>query len=192
MTAYGILSVKELADGARQNGNGWLRGRIDYAWLRGTISECGGDPWLIAERKRKLDQPEEHWKDKQLEMYLALLWAKPLGLRPTQAHEKVCRLVLGCDVLAVGAGGLFDHTYFFRSGQGLIRSGDRLVIATHPYNVNARYREDAARACEETGAVVEYPDFPSWWNWNRCSGQPGYAGTTLVVWSAGPEPLNKQ
>ena len=72
-----------------------------------------------------------------------------------------------------------------------MRNAETFVITSHPYNVNERFRENAASFAERTGAEVEYPDFPSWWNQSE-RGSP--VGTRLVVWKASPnaEAIRKQ
>ena len=69
----------------------------------------------------------------------------------------------------------FDHAYYFRTGE-------QFVIASHPYNVGGKFRQAAAEWCEDHGVNVEYPDFPTWWNYGG-----GAGGTTLVVWKGNGE-----
>lgn len=69
-----------------------------------------------------------------------------------------------------------DHTYSYKIGH--YAAG----IATHPYDVDDRFRYDARRWAEPRGLRVEFPtDFPSWW-------YPGR--TTLVVFTPlAPDPM---
>ena len=189
--------------------------RDDLDWVITIAKEAEYDVWKIAEFKQDLsrkiakahgdldfirkEQPHDasgqrqaHWacqrlsgRKKALKLYLAMMWAKPLGLRLTGPHRQIWTRIMGSvDQFGnvIGSVGLFDHNYFWRSGKGIIRRHEKFVITTHPYNVADKYRKDAACLCEEVGAIVEYPEFPSWWNWS-----PGNGGTTLVVWSAAPD-----
>jgi len=112
-------------------------------------------------------------KEEHLEVYLAMLWAKPLGLWPTRADRMACKQVLGEQDGVLKAGGLmrplFDHTYWLRVGRGgKPNRWTKFVIATHPYGVTERYKVDAGAYAERVGARVEYPEFPSWWNSDGC------------------------
>jgi hypothetical protein len=69
-----------------------------------------------------------------------------------------------------------DHTYRYKIGR------HAAGIATHPYDVDDRFRDGARRWAEQCGIRVEFPtDFPSWW-------YPGR--TTLVVFTPlAPDPM---
>jgi len=194
----GKLTVADLEEGHRL-GWRWKHEvpRPDWDWLLGIAREAGDDPWKLVEAKEetvdaRVKLGREDWyeqqklfeQEKQLEMYLALLWAKPLGLRPTSACNRAAKQIAGVSSVELENAGysysrFFDHTYYWRSGEGSpVRSSETFVVTTHPYNVGDKYREAAAAVCERVGAVVEYPEFPSWWNHPR---------TTFVVWRAGPD-----
>ena len=72
----------------------------DFRWLWATVDQCKDDPWRLAEIKRQLQHSvnkyteprlakQLRFREIQLEIYLALLWAKPLSLRPTNAAVEV-------------------------------------------------------------------------------------------------------
>ena len=172
-------------------------------------AELGWDPWKIAVRKteamivaanatreadkissEKYEQGEElgeDWyelralarkrysEDHHLELLLAMMWAKPLGLWPTHAEGRASMWVLGSRDAIMYNHSFFDHAYYFRTGE-------QFVIASHPYNVGNKFRQAAAEWCEDHGVNVEYPDFPTWWNYGG-----GAGGTTLVVWKGNGE-----
>ena len=104
----------------------------DFRWLWATVDQCKEDPWRLAETKHQLQHSvnkyteprlakQLRFREIQLEIYLALLWAKPLGLRPTNAGEYASRF-LGVDKLTLfnpaGKRRILDHAYYWRTGAG--------------------------------------------------------------------------
>jgi hypothetical protein len=176
----------------------------DLQWLWTTVDRCSGDPWRLAEIKRQLQHSvnkyteprlarQLRFRETQLEIYLALLWAKPLGLRPTNASEHASRFVGVNDLTLLKIKRrILDHAYYWRTGGDLLDGGTEFVITTHPYYASDDYRQDAAEIAREVGAKVEFPDFPSWWNYDPDSrSEKKHRGTTLVVWRRHPERSNQ-
>jgi hypothetical protein len=169
----------------------------DFRWLWATVGRCKDDPWRLAEIKHQLQHSvnkcteprlakQLRFRETQLEIYLALLWAKPLGLRPTNAGDHASRFV-GVDNLMLlnptSKRRILDHAYYWRTGAGPLDRSTEFVITTHPYHVFDDYRQDAAEIARKVGAEVEFPDFPSWWNYDpRSRSEQKHNGTTLVAW----------
>jgi hypothetical protein len=61
---------------------------------------------------------------------------------------------------------ILDHAYYWRTGAGPLDGSTEFVITTNPYHVFDDYRRDAAKIARKVGAKVEFPDFPSWWNYD--------------------------
>jgi hypothetical protein len=140
------------------------------------VDQCKDDPWRLAEIKHHLQHSVDKYTESrlvkqlrfreiQLEIYLALLWAKPLGLRPTNAGEHASQFV-GVDNLTLlnptSKRRILDHAYYWRTGQGPLDGDTECVITTHPYYAFNYYRRDAAEIARKVGAELEFPDFPSW------------------------------
>jgi hypothetical protein len=169
----------------------------DLQWLWATADQCKDDPWRLAEIKHQLQHSvnkyteprlakQLRFRETQLEIYLALLWAKPLGLRPTNAGEHASRFV-GVDNLTLlnptNKRRILDHAYYWRTGEGPLDGSTEFVITTHPYHAFDNYRRDAAEIARKVRAEVEFPDFPSRWNYDpRSRSEDKRSGTTLVVW----------
>jgi hypothetical protein len=154
----------------------------DLAWALAETQRADCDPCALAERKfrhglrgvPRRERAESYRREQALGLCLALLWAKPSGLLSSRASLQAERQIFSSADRGIvqSRNRLFDHNHFWCSRAGAF------VITTHPYNVNDEYRERARTLCERFDAAVEYPKFPSWWNW--CPG----GGTTLVVWRA--------